>query len=290
MQPSANARPAATAATCQLDLGGQPVAYRRIGAGPPILLANRMRGTLDTWDPLFLDALGAHHELIPFDYPGIGYSGGRQIDDIGDAAAFVDAFATALALDRFVMLGWSWGGAVAQAVLLDHPARVSHAVIVAANPPGALDIAIAPAFIERALKPVNDLADEEVLFFEPGSETSRRAAAASRARIHTRPGVTERIPAAMTQIQPYLKAAAGYHEDAPGRRQRLSTATTPMLVLCGDHDISTAAGNWFALSGRMPSAQLLVLPDTGHAPHHQYPELSARYIAAFLAPSARSER
>lgn len=33
------------------------LAYRVIGQGEPIILTNRFRGTLDTWDPLFLENL-----------------------------------------------------------------------------------------------------------------------------------------------------------------------------------------------------------------------------------------
>ncbi len=39
---------------------------------------------------------------------------------------------------------------------------------------------------------------------------------------------------------------------------------------------------WYPLVGRIPRAQLIVLPESGHGPQHQYPELSAKYIAAFL--------
>jgi pimeloyl-ACP methyl ester carboxylesterase len=33
-------------------------------------------------------------------------------------------------------------------------------------------------------------------------------------------------------------------------------------------------------------AQLLVLPQSGHGPQHQYPELSAQYIADFVRMSS----
>lgn len=41
---------AATAETRYVQVNGDRIAYRRIGTGSPIVLANRMRGTLDTWD------------------------------------------------------------------------------------------------------------------------------------------------------------------------------------------------------------------------------------------------
>lgn len=274
---------AATAKTRYVEVNGDRIGYRSIGTGAPIIVANRMRGTLDTWDPLFLDALAERHTVITFDYPGIGYSGGTLPDDIGKVASFVADFATALGIDRFAMMGWSWGGATTQAVLLDQPRRVSHAIILAANPPGPVERPIQQAFIERALKPVNDADDDVVLFFEPKSEASRRAAQASRDRIYARPGVAEKIPSTPEQIQVYLKAAAAFTEDKAGRRAALATTNTPILIVAGDNDISTAGQNWFPLVGRIPNAQFLVYPGSGHGPQHQYPELTARYVTAFLA-------
>ena len=129
---------------------------------------------------------------------------------------------------------------------------------------------------------MNDLADEEVLFFEPASPASRAAAKASRDRIHARAGVDARIPSTEAAIKAYLAAASAFREDA-GRREALKRTKVPMLIVCGDNDISTQAANWFPLSNALPTAQLLVLPDAGHGPQHQYPELAARYIADFIA-------
>ena len=284
--PSAARDSAATAPTQFVAVGNDRIAYRRIGSGPPLVLVTRMRGTIDTWDPLFLDALAQHRTVVTVDYPGVGHSAGTQPDDVGKAAAFVDDFASALKLDRYAILGWSWGGLVAQALVVDRPARVTHAVLVGTNPPGAIEHPIQQVFIDRALKPVNDLADEEVLFFEPASEASRAAAAASHARIYARSGVTEKIPSTPASFQTYFKAGEAFRGDAPGRRDALTRTRMPILVVCGDHDVSTAGQNWFALIGRMRNAQFVYFSETGHGPQHQHPQLAADYIADFLARTA----
>lgn len=288
--PAVAAESAATAPTRFVQVGGDRIAYRRIGSGAPLLLTTRMRGTIDTWDPLFLDALARHRSVIVVDYPGIGHSSGSLPDDMGKAADFVDQFATAIKLERYAVLGWSWGGMVAQALLLEHPQRITHAVLVGTNPPGPIEHPIKQVFIDHALKPVNDLADEEVLFFEPRSAASRAAAAASRQRIYARPGVTEKIPAAPAVFQTYFKAGEGFRTDATGRREKLSQATLPLFVICGDNDTSTVGQNWFALIGKMRNAQFLYFSETGHGPQHQYPELVADYVVDFLqqVPAARS--
>jgi pimeloyl-ACP methyl ester carboxylesterase len=273
---------AQTASTRYVEVKGDRIAYRSIGKGRPMILLTRMRGTLDTWDPLFLDQLAETHRVITVDYPGVGYSSGTLPPDMSRAAAFVAAFASAIDVSRFVVLGWSWGGLVSQTLLLEHPQRVSHAVLVGCNPPGKVDRPIQQAFIERALKPVNDRDDEEVLFFEPKSVVSRIAAKASHERIYARPDVVSRIPARIEEIQAYLSAAQDFGADPGDRREKLTQTRTPMLIVCGDNDISTAGQNWFPLVGQLKNAHLVVYPVSGHGPQHQYPELTARHIEAFL--------
>ena len=48
---------AVTTATQYASIDNKQIAYRKIGNGTPIILANCFRGTIDTWDPLFLDLL-----------------------------------------------------------------------------------------------------------------------------------------------------------------------------------------------------------------------------------------
>ena len=56
--------------------------YRRMGpsGGVPLVLVHRFRGTIDWWDPEFLDYLSADHDVIVFDNVGIGYTTGEARD------------------------------------------------------------------------------------------------------------------------------------------------------------------------------------------------------------------
>ena len=46
-----------SAKTTFVEASDRKIAYRSIGKGLPIIMANRFRGTLDTWDPAFLNSL-----------------------------------------------------------------------------------------------------------------------------------------------------------------------------------------------------------------------------------------
>jgi len=57
-----------------IETSDRKIAYRSIGKGLPIIMVNRFRGNLDTWDPAFLDALASRFNVITMDYSGIGLS------------------------------------------------------------------------------------------------------------------------------------------------------------------------------------------------------------------------
>lgn len=85
---------AITTETQYATIDNKRIAYRKIGNGTPFILANRFRGTLDTWDPLFLDLLAEKNTVVTFDYSGIGYSEGELPLDLHQVAAEVTKLQT----------------------------------------------------------------------------------------------------------------------------------------------------------------------------------------------------
>lgn len=263
------------------DVSGRKIAYRTIGKGTPIILVNRFRGTLDTWDPLFLDKLAENYKVITFDYTGIGYSTGTLPTDLKDVAKDVKDLADFLKIKKIIIIGWSYGGLVTQVATLLFSDLISQTVLLGTGPPGERVVPLEQAFLDSALKPVNDFDDEIVLFFEPSSEESKAEAKASHDRIAKRIDVSK-IPSTMDVFQLYFKGSAGLTEDKDNFKEKLKTTKTPILIISGDHDISFAVENWYPLTRQMPTTQLIVLPQTGHAPQHQHVDLVANYIHAFL--------
>lgn len=270
------------AGTKFVNVGGVKLAYREVGSGDPIIMFTRLRGTIDTWDPAFVDALADGYRVIMVDYPGVGYSEGQLASDMVVVADTMAKFAEAVGVRKFNLVSWSWGGALGQTFLVKHPEMVNRAVLMGTNPAGEVEHAMRDDWFKLAVKPVNDLKDEETLFFEPAYAESLAAAKASHGRIYARAGVTEHIPSTMDEFKPYFAAAQKFHDDKEGIREALTKSNVPMLILCGDNDPGTPADNWFPLVRKIPRAQLLVMPRTGHGPHHQFPQLSADYIHAFL--------
>ncbi|MBC9250879.1 alpha/beta hydrolase [Pseudomonas alcaligenes] len=263
------------------------LAYRVIGQGIPLLLCVRFRGTMDSWDPLFLDSLAEQgFQVHVFDYSGLGLSGGEPSYDPARLARDPLELIAALGLQRLVLGGWSLGGIAAQLVFLQAPQLLSHLVLFGTTPPGELVRTGEPLFYELARRE-NDFEDFVHLFFEPLSPESRAAAAQSATRIAAR--VEGQCPAV-----PHEWAGRQLGDGprnptlpVPPLLDALKRTQIPVLHIGGSHDIVFPVENWHALSGALPTLQLLTLPSSGHGPHLQYPQLCARHLANFVEGEGR---
>jgi pimeloyl-ACP methyl ester carboxylesterase len=280
--------PSLQARTQFVDTRGRRLAFRRFGAGTPIVLCVRFRGTMDSWDPAFLDALAAEGlEVIVFDYSGLGLSTGTPTYNPAALAKDALDLVAALGLRRVVIGGWSVGGIVAQIILAQAQELVSHVVLIATTPPGPLVKTGEPLFYELARRSNTAPEDAVQLFFEPRSAASRTAAAASLARQALRS--EDRSPEV-----PYEWAGQQLSEGprnpmfpADGVLHLLKSTTVPVLHIGADHDIVFPVENWYALNAQLPTLQLVTFPSAGHGPQLQYPQAAAGHIGTFVKAAGR---
>lgn len=272
---------ALTTETQYANIDSKQIAYRKIGNGTPLILANRFRGTLDTWDPLFIDLLAKNNTVVTFDYSGIGYSEGELPIDLHKVASEVTKMADYLNFDKYFVGGWSYGGLIAQYATFLYPTRVLGTIIIGSNPMGKNDAPLSPLFLEKALQPSYTPQDIITLFFEPTSEKSSAAGIASLQRIAQRYDESK-VPVKPEILQRYFAATPQLTEDKDNFREGYKTLQTPVLAISGDNDISFAVENWFPLLKNAPTLQHIIFPNTGHAPHYQYPELATSYIKTFI--------
>ncbi|HEU6442184.1 MAG TPA: alpha/beta hydrolase [Microvirga sp.] len=263
--------------------GGRTLAYRSIGAGKPLVLCTRFRGTMDEWDPAFLDALaGQGFRVVTFDYSGLGLSTGTATYNPFEMAKDPRDLITALGLEDAVIGGWSLGGLVAQVVVALDPAGISHAVLIGTGPPGPLAKVAEQLFYDVAGKTENDFEDFVILFFEPTSETSREAARLSAERIAERgEGRSPAVPIDFARANLGAGPRNPMFPAAPVL-EALKATTIPILHVGGDHDIIFPVENWYALNQQMRMLHLVTFPQSGHGPQHQYPQMSADVIASFV--------
>src|ERR1700689_3407237 len=159
------------------------IAYKVIGTGTPIIFLARFRGTLNDWDPAFVDAVAKSYQVILFDAPGVGRSSGIVPTSVTKWADQAVQFSRALGIDHAVFLGWSMGGAVAQVIAINNPDIVAKLVLLATGPSGNPDFVPANSdFGVRARKPLYDFDDYQFLFFYK-SDTAKAACEAYLKRV-----------------------------------------------------------------------------------------------------------
>jgi 2-hydroxymuconate-semialdehyde hydrolase len=110
---------------------GLDIAYRRAGAGQPVLLLHGIPTSSRLWDAVGAE-LAADHDVVAPDLVGFGESAKPDDRDVSMAAQarLVPALLDALGLDRVLLVGHDIGGAVAQWVAVDAPERVAGLVLI----------------------------------------------------------------------------------------------------------------------------------------------------------------
>ena len=263
-----------TAPTLHLDVAGDTLAYRELGAdaGTPVLLLTHLGATLDEWDPRVVDALAAGRRVIAVDLPGVGGSTGTvplTVQGMADAAR---AFVAALDLTRIDLFGFSLGGFVAQQVALDDPGLVRRLVLTGTGPAGGtgIDHPTGGAYIYvdmvRAALARTDV--KEFLFF-PRTPAGKAAAKDYLTRIRER--VTARDdPITLTAFRRQITGIKAWGRQQP---QDLAAITAPTLIGNGDHDRMVPTALSRDMLARIPDSTLAIYPGSGHGGvfhHHRH--------------------
>jgi pimeloyl-ACP methyl ester carboxylesterase len=269
------------------DTRGVRYAYRRIGVPadgtPPLVLLQHFRGNLDTWDPLLLDTLAAGREVIAFDNAGIGLSNGTTPPTVTEMARDAIAFADALEIDEFDLLGFSIGGMVAQEVALLRPQQVRRIVLAATGPRGGgahmhgwiVDIA-------RLANASNNGPEEYLRIFFSATETSRKQGMDYFGRLAARTDERD-APVSEAAQRAQYDAVVEWGIPERSRLERLSGIRQPVLVTSGDNDTMIPTANAFILGHHLPNARVRIFDDSGHGFLFQWPVACAQLVNEFLA-------
>ena len=89
-------------------------------------------------------------------------------------------------------------------------------------------------------------------------------------------------PSSIQTTKAQQAALMEWREPRGERYADLKTIKQPTLVVNGNDDIMVPTINSFTLSQRIPNAQLIVYPASGHGALFQYPELFVAHTKLFL--------
>lgn len=273
-----------------LTVNGARVHFVTKGSGPDIVLIHGASGNLRDFTFSLVDKLAGRYRVTAFDRPGLGYTdrinpNGTTI--IQQANLLADASAQ-LGLQKPMVLGQSYGGAVALAWAVERPEALSALVLVAAaSNPWTSDLStfyqvtsndlgsavVVPALTAYVPNSVVRSAIEDV--FKPQEPP---------------PGYAEHIGAPLTLRRDTLRANADQRanllDEIKALHTRYGSIDVPTEIIHGDADTTVGLSiHSIPLSKQIRGANLTVLPGIGHMPHHvAEPEV----IAAIDRAAARA--
>jgi len=109
---------------------------RRVGQGPPAVVLHGGPGADHGYLLPGFDALAVGRQLVYYDQRGGGRSPVARDVPVGwrEQVADLDALRQAWGLERLPLLGYSWGGLLAQLYATEHPGRVERLALVCPAP------------------------------------------------------------------------------------------------------------------------------------------------------------
>lgn len=267
-----------------IEVMGRQVHAVTRGTGPDLVLIHGASGNVRDMTFGLMGRLTDRYRVTAFDRPGLGYTAtapglGSLFDWRGESpqeqADLLRAAARELGIERPIVLGHSYGGAVALAWALGDPEGTAAVVDVSGVSmpwPGSLDLlyrlngstmggAVLPPLLV-ALAPMRAVDATLGAVFAPDPVPEGYAD-------HFGVGLTLRRASIRANARQVRVLRAHIVEMS----RRYATLPMPLEIVHGEADIIVPPGiHSLPLSRLVPGANLLILKDTGHMPHHAEPQ------------------
>jgi|SRR5215813_1946950 len=264
------------------------VRYVEAGTGPAVVMIHGNAGSVDDFDFKSLGQLCSNHRVIAVDRPGHGKSDrpNGSPANLQYQTQLVHETLLHLGITRPVLVGHSWGGALALAYAVDYPNEASAIVLLA---PAAYADAGGDQFVRAVLKTpvVGDvsltigrvlfgkriLKKELVKAFYPDSVPDDYLRYASSSWLHHK------------QLRAYFEDEWSLNKDLERTSKHYADIRIPVVVVTGDHDkVVSAKHNAYRLNSSIAQSQLIELKNTGHQVPQTHPE--SIYNALTLIPKS----
>lgn len=263
-----------------VDAGDVIIYYRAVGEGRPLMILHGGPGSTHDYFLPYLLPLAREHRLVFIDERGSGKSERPDSPDGYTMAAMVrdvEAVRVALRLGQIDLMGHSFGGILAQAVAIRHPASIRR-LILASTGSSAARINEDFRKIKQALKPELRARIEELeahgIIGADGAQLPEYRRLADEAEApysyHVRPPAWDSAgsPLGWDALNLIWGSKSDFHIDGQlagfDYTPQLRKLNIPALVIYGDHDLLTAATareSHEALRG----SQLIEIPRAAHS-------------------------
>jgi pimeloyl-ACP methyl ester carboxylesterase len=267
------------------EVDGVRVHYQEVGEpdAPPMILIHGFAASTLVWSKVLLELAAAGFRVIAPDLPGYGYSAKpRHLDyTIASQSIMVFDFIRKLGIDRALLVGSSYGAAIAATIALDHPALVEKLVMV-----GAVTNNKPTRYMLMRLFGSPIIGD----VLSPLVVGSRRLLRLRMKRVYDRHSWTmdeRRVDARHLPL-----ATRGAHRaiirtvrrwDAERVSRQAHLLQPPTLLIWGDNDREVPLGDGERLHESIPDSRLIVFRECGHLPQEEYPAEFTKLVAEFCS-------
>jgi len=247
--------------------------YVSRGSGPPVVFLHSGGGLLLDFVPNLFDLAAHDFQVLAFDRAGLGYSERPPGTlSLGIQARLLHDALLALNVQRPVLVGHSYGGALALNYTLAFPADVSGIVLLAApafaEGLGSQNIGpeayipgipvLGDLIMQTLIIPVGPIMAKSVIerAFSPDAPSSAP------------PGFRESFTALLFRpghFKANAEEVGGIRTDLAKMQSRYQEISTPTVIVTGDSDrIVNPDLHARPLHRLVPQSKLVVLPGTGH--------------------------
>jgi len=266
-----------------LDVEGVRLHWAEVGeesGAPPVVLLHGLNNSYLSWSRV-APLLATDRRVLMLDLPGHGQSGRPNVGyKLAWYARVVARWLEAVGIEKADIVGHSFGGGVAQMLLLECPERIRRLVLVAAGGLGKgvgwwLRLASLPRVVEYLGQP----------FMAIGTRLALRSA---------REGVTPRDVAELSRFNSQAGSARAFARsvrdviDWRGQRKNFLHRVNEVrklpavLVLWGDRDTLIPIEQGRAFAAQLEGAVFKSFEGSGHYLHNERPEEFVRAVLEFL--------
>jgi pimeloyl-ACP methyl ester carboxylesterase len=270
-----------------VEVNGLTVHYKEMGQGSPtFILLHGFGASVFSWREV-MGPLSQYGRVIAYDRPAFGLTErpmpgewtGENPYSPEAQAKLVIGLMDALGVESAILVGNSAGGTISVSVALSYPQRVQALVLVdaAIYAGGGSPAWIRPLLGTPQMRHLGPLIARQIqaqghAFTETAWHDPARISADVFAG-YERPLHIENWDRALWE----LTAAS----QASNLEDRLGDLAVPVLVLTGDDDRIVPTEQSLRLADEIPSAELVVLPQCGHLPQEECPNLFMDALIAF---------
>ena len=269
-----------------IEVNGLNVHYKTFGQGEPVfILLHGFGASLFSWHEV-TTPLAEYGTVIAYDRPAFGLTE-RPMEWEGESpyspqsqVELVIGLIDALGIEKAILVGNSAGGTISMQAALQYPERVQALILVdpAVYAGGGAPAWTRPILNTPQMNRIGPLISRqlqargpefiELAWHDPSKITPEIMAG------YQRPLQAENWDKALW----FLTVSS----QESGLAERVGELTLPTLVITGDDDRIVPTEQSLRLADALPNAQLVVVPQCGHLPHEEHPDLFMQAVTDFL--------